>query len=241
MCTAVYCVASVDVPPAAAPLSRAAGNGVFLLLLLNVVLFVLDHVLHIPGIQGLYLNHAKPQWYQVSNNRHSSSSSSGGAAAAPAALSVCISLCNSTTSDPLLPRLLCSPCCLAPRLVKLVLHRHIAQPDRLLLPVCSSLYCAVGDTCVLSCQLAALVNEPLQPVCVWQGMSAAAASTTGSGLWFALQGHSLPTVQWAHVLLWQAPCASEIEGSRSYLTASTGPRHAAAQVRRAVYVVLLGA
>jgi hypothetical protein len=38
---------------------------VFLLLLLNVVLFVLDHVLHVPGIQGLYLNHAKPQWYQV--------------------------------------------------------------------------------------------------------------------------------------------------------------------------------
>jgi hypothetical protein len=49
----------------AAPLSKAAGNGVFLLLLLNVVLFVLDHVLHIKGIQGLYLNHAKPQWYQV--------------------------------------------------------------------------------------------------------------------------------------------------------------------------------
>lgn len=37
----------------------------FLLLLLNVVLFVLDHVLHINGIQNLYLNHAKPQWYQV--------------------------------------------------------------------------------------------------------------------------------------------------------------------------------
>jgi hypothetical protein len=38
---------------------------VFLLLLLNVVMFVLDHVLHVPGIQGLYLNHLKPQWYQV--------------------------------------------------------------------------------------------------------------------------------------------------------------------------------
>ena len=48
-----------------APLGKAAGNGVFLLLLLNVVLFVLDHVLHINGIQSLYLNHAKPQWYQV--------------------------------------------------------------------------------------------------------------------------------------------------------------------------------
>lgn len=51
--------------PGAAPLGKAAGNGVFLLLLANVVLFVLDHVLHVPGIQGLYLNHAKPQWYQV--------------------------------------------------------------------------------------------------------------------------------------------------------------------------------
>ncbi|KAF6257841.1 rhomboid-like protease [Scenedesmus sp. NREL 46B-D3] len=48
----------------AAPLAKAAGNGVFLLLLLNVVLFVLDHVLHIKGIQGLYLNHARPQWWQ---------------------------------------------------------------------------------------------------------------------------------------------------------------------------------
>jgi membrane associated rhomboid family serine protease len=49
---------------ASAPLARAAGNGVFLLLLLNVVLFVLDHVLHLKGIQGLYLNHARPQWWQ---------------------------------------------------------------------------------------------------------------------------------------------------------------------------------
>lgn len=52
-------------PPLAAPLARPAGNGVFLLLLLNVVLFVADHVLHLKGIQGLYLNHARPQWYQV--------------------------------------------------------------------------------------------------------------------------------------------------------------------------------
>lgn len=49
----------------AAPLSKAAGNGVFILLLLNVIMFVLDHVLHIKGIHSLYLNHAKPQWYQV--------------------------------------------------------------------------------------------------------------------------------------------------------------------------------
>eukprot|EP00878_Enallax_costatus_P025105 GHUV01026826.1.p1 GENE.GHUV01026826.1~~GHUV01026826.1.p1 ORF type:complete len:177 (+),score=51.92 GHUV01026826.1:225-755(+) len=49
---------------AAAPLAKAAGNGVFILLLLNVVLFVLDHVLHLKGIQMLYLNHVKPQWWQ---------------------------------------------------------------------------------------------------------------------------------------------------------------------------------
>lgn len=48
----------------AAPMSRPAGNGVFLLLLLNVVLFVLDHVMHLKGIQTLYLNHARPQWWQ---------------------------------------------------------------------------------------------------------------------------------------------------------------------------------
>jgi hypothetical protein len=52
-------------PHNTAPLAAAAGNGVFLLLLLNVVLFVLDHVLHVRGISGLYLNHARPQWYQV--------------------------------------------------------------------------------------------------------------------------------------------------------------------------------
>jgi hypothetical protein len=52
-------------PVTTAPLGKAAGNGVFLLLLLNVVLFVLDHVLHVRGIQQLYLNHAKPQWFQV--------------------------------------------------------------------------------------------------------------------------------------------------------------------------------
>jgi hypothetical protein len=65
MCCCCCCAADLY-PCPAAPLARAAGNGVFLLLLLNVVMFVLDHVLHVPGIQGLYLNHLKPQWYQVS-------------------------------------------------------------------------------------------------------------------------------------------------------------------------------
>eukprot|EP00879_Flechtneria_rotunda_P019168 GHRR01020124.1.p1 GENE.GHRR01020124.1~~GHRR01020124.1.p1 ORF type:complete len:263 (+),score=65.81 GHRR01020124.1:149-937(+) len=50
--------------PAVAPLSKPAGNGTFILLLLNVALFILDHVLHLKGIQALYLNHAQPQWYQ---------------------------------------------------------------------------------------------------------------------------------------------------------------------------------
>eukprot|EP00877_Chromochloris_zofingiensis_P005978 jgi/Chrzof1/1633/Cz10g15050.t1 len=46
------------------PLPRSSGNGVFLLLLLNVVLFFLDHVLHLPFVKALYLNHAHPQWWQ---------------------------------------------------------------------------------------------------------------------------------------------------------------------------------
>mmetsp|Transcript_33191 Transcript_33191/g.105816 ORF Transcript_33191/g.105816 Transcript_33191/m.105816 type:complete len:331 (+) Transcript_33191:21-1013(+) len=38
-------------------------NGVFLILLLNVGLFVADHLLHLP-LQFLYLNHARPHWFQ---------------------------------------------------------------------------------------------------------------------------------------------------------------------------------
>jgi hypothetical protein len=52
------------VAAAAAQIARPAGNGVFILLLLNVVVFCLDHMFHIKGIQNLYLNHAKPQWFQ---------------------------------------------------------------------------------------------------------------------------------------------------------------------------------
>jgi membrane associated rhomboid family serine protease len=40
------------------------GNGVFLLLLLNVVLFVLDNWMHLPFMKLLYLNHMHPQWWQ---------------------------------------------------------------------------------------------------------------------------------------------------------------------------------
>eukprot|EP00899_Mesostigma_viride_P029608 jgi/Mesvir1/9832/Mv14235-RA.1 len=43
---------------------RKEANGVFLLLVINLALFALDHILHLPFIQGLYLNHARPQWFQ---------------------------------------------------------------------------------------------------------------------------------------------------------------------------------
>ena len=41
-----------------------AGNGVFLLLLVNVVLFVLDQWMHVRVVKDLYLNHASPRWWQ---------------------------------------------------------------------------------------------------------------------------------------------------------------------------------
>jgi hypothetical protein len=40
------------------------GNGVFLLILLNVAIFGCDKVLHLPWCQSLYLNHANPHWWQ---------------------------------------------------------------------------------------------------------------------------------------------------------------------------------
>lgn len=49
------------------PLSKVAappGNGVFLLILANVIIFGLDKFLHLPWCQTLYLNHARPQWWQ---------------------------------------------------------------------------------------------------------------------------------------------------------------------------------
>lgn len=38
-------------------------NGVFILVIINLVIYLLDHPLGLP-LQGLYLNHASPQWYQ---------------------------------------------------------------------------------------------------------------------------------------------------------------------------------
>ena len=44
--------------------ARDDGNGVFLLLLLNVALFFADQVMHVPALKGLYLNHMNPRWWQ---------------------------------------------------------------------------------------------------------------------------------------------------------------------------------
>ncbi|KXZ42613.1 hypothetical protein GPECTOR_130g574 [Gonium pectorale] len=42
----------------------APGNGVFVLMLLCSILFLADCVLHLPGCSSLYLNHARPHWWQ---------------------------------------------------------------------------------------------------------------------------------------------------------------------------------
>eukprot|EP00798_Chlamydomonas_sp_ICE-L_P020769 gene20769-27593_t len=45
--------------------TEESGNGVYFLLLANVLVFVADHVLHYPGLREvLYLHHAAPQWWQ---------------------------------------------------------------------------------------------------------------------------------------------------------------------------------
>ena len=47
-----------------ASVSSRTGTGVFILLLLNLVMFVLDHQLHWPQIHKLYLDHINPKWWQ---------------------------------------------------------------------------------------------------------------------------------------------------------------------------------
>lgn len=39
-------------------------DGVFLLLIINIVLFVADKVLHLPWVPMLYLQHSSPMWFQ---------------------------------------------------------------------------------------------------------------------------------------------------------------------------------
>lgn len=39
-------------------------NGVFALIIINLVVFIADHVLHIGLVQNLYLNLSSPAWYQ---------------------------------------------------------------------------------------------------------------------------------------------------------------------------------
>ena len=45
-----------------ASVSSRTGTGVFILLLLNLVIFVLDHKLNLPQIHKLYLDHIAPKW-----------------------------------------------------------------------------------------------------------------------------------------------------------------------------------
>ena len=48
----------------AASLSSTTGTGVFILLLLNLIVYALDHTFHLPQIQRLYLDHIGPKWWQ---------------------------------------------------------------------------------------------------------------------------------------------------------------------------------
>lgn len=44
--------------------AKDTGSGVFALLVVNLLIFALDHLLHMPGIQSLYLYHMRPHWWQ---------------------------------------------------------------------------------------------------------------------------------------------------------------------------------
>ena len=39
-------------------------NGVFALIIINLVIFIADHVLNLSFIRNLYLNFSSPAWYQ---------------------------------------------------------------------------------------------------------------------------------------------------------------------------------
>eukprot|EP00897_Mesotaenium_endlicherianum_P007105 jgi/Mesen1/6422/ME000329S05587 len=43
---------------------KAVFNGVFLLILVNLAMYVADHLLHISTVKWLYLYHLHPRWYQ---------------------------------------------------------------------------------------------------------------------------------------------------------------------------------
>ena len=47
---------------------RISYAGTHLLLLVNIGLFVVDHVLHWPGVQLLYLNHTAPTWWSFATS-----------------------------------------------------------------------------------------------------------------------------------------------------------------------------
>jgi membrane associated rhomboid family serine protease len=41
------------------------GNGTFFLMLISCAIFILDHLIHVPGIEMLYLHSANVQWWQL--------------------------------------------------------------------------------------------------------------------------------------------------------------------------------
>ncbi|GAX79270.1 hypothetical protein CEUSTIGMA_g6710.t1 [Chlamydomonas eustigma] len=56
-------VAQTADPSGALP--HPPGNGTFVLMLISCVIFILDNLLHVPGIQFLYLHNANVQWWQL--------------------------------------------------------------------------------------------------------------------------------------------------------------------------------
>lgn len=67
MCCDLCAGQATSRPPSRAPQALSAassGNGVFCLLLANVVLFVLDHIAHLSWVPGLYLYNAHWRWWQ---------------------------------------------------------------------------------------------------------------------------------------------------------------------------------
>lgn len=48
--------------------TKVPGTGVYFILLLNIALFVLDHVCHFPWVSQLYLNHQRPHWWTFITN-----------------------------------------------------------------------------------------------------------------------------------------------------------------------------
>jgi hypothetical protein len=61
---AISCPGALPHPP--------PGNGTFFLMLISCAMFILDHLIHVPGIEMLYLHSANVQWWQVTRMFHES-------------------------------------------------------------------------------------------------------------------------------------------------------------------------